>query len=524
MKSNVKEMLRHVWVYGLLFVTMVAVIALKKDYHMDEIYSYGLANNVGQTSIHPNYAPYIYENPADVYLDYMIIEDGEGFSIENCWYNQERESSPPLYYFAVHIASAVVALVAGERFSRWTAGSINLIFVLLTLYIFRKLLKQFGMKKGELTAASVFFALSPAVLSITSFFRMYAMADFAAILITYLIIHYRKRESWHFYIEMIAASIFAVLTQYYLIFYLFFISLIYGISLLIEKEWKKAGKYVLSMGAAGGLTIAIFPAIIEQLFGTGRGSEGLENFQRGFSEHWDYFKQYCSILNEQLFGGLFWIILAFVIAGLLYGLIKNKKCVVSADRVWDVCIGIFPIIFYVIIVSKVAPYRTDRYVMAMYAVSIAFMNILIKYILGICFADRKMLQISGLGVVCAILLLSVYKDFRWPYLYFKAGERIEKMEAYSEVDGLCVLDVGWKISGNFNEIIKLDTMTFFKDDISPLIEMEELKQKDKYILYVVENDPEEVISDICDICPQINASEYIGSSDYAEIYYLYNAN
>ena len=111
---KVKKLISKTWLYVLLFVVMVLTISMKKDYHMDEIYSYGLANNVGQTSIHPNYAPYTYENPADVYLDYMVVEEGEPFSIANCWYNQERESSPPLYYFAVHIMS----VFAGERCSR----------------------------------------------------------------------------------------------------------------------------------------------------------------------------------------------------------------------------------------------------------------------------------------------------------------------------------------------------------------------------------------------------------------------
>lgn len=521
MKNNMREIIRHVWIYVFFVFIMIAVIASKKDYHMDEIYSYGLANNVGHTSIHPNYAPYTYENPADVYLDYMIIEDGERFDIKNCWYNQERESSPPFYYFAVHIASALVALVAGERFSRWTAGVVNLVFVLLTLYLFRKLLKQFGVKERELTIASLFFALSPAILSIVSFFRMYAMADFAAILITYLILHYRKKETWCFYIAMIFASIFAVLTQYYLIFYLFFISLCYGISLLVEKEWKKVGKYVLTMGIAGGLTIAIFPAIIEQLFGQGRGSEGLENLQRGFVEHWDYLKQYCSILNAQLFGGYFWIILLVSIVGFIYGMIKFKKDCVIADRVWDVCIGVLPIIAYVVIVSKVAPYQTDRYVMAIYAISLAFLIIFIKYLLNICLVDKKNMRMCGLCAVCIVLLVAVYKNFGWPYLYLNADKRIEKISSYEGADGLCVLDVGWKISGNFNEIINIDTMTFFRDSIEDLVFMEELKNKEDYILYAVTVDPEEVIEDIFEICPQINSYEYIGKSDYAKIYYLY---
>ena len=99
----------------------------------------------------------------------------------------------------------------------------------------------------------------------------------------------------------------------------------------------KAVKYILAMEIAGELTIVIFPAIIEQLFGKGRGTEGLENLQRSFAEYWKYFKEYCGILNEQLFGGFFWIILVLIIMGLLYGLIK--KDIDVSDRVWDVCIG-----------------------------------------------------------------------------------------------------------------------------------------------------------------------------------------
>ena len=129
-----------------------------------------------------------------------------------------------------------------------------------------------------------------------------------------------------------------------------------------------------------------------------------------------------------------------------------------------------------------------------------------------------------MAAICVIMLLAIWKDFKWEYLYLKSEERIEKIASYSDADGLCVLDVGWKISGNFSEIIHLKTMTFFQDDIGTLNDMEELKSKDEYVLYALENDPEEIIEQIFEICPQIDQYEYIGSSDYAEIYYLYSSN
>lgn len=527
MKEKIREIGAKLWLYVLLLIVMVLVIATKKDYHMDEVFSYGLANNVGQTSIHPEFAPFTYENPAQIYLDYMVIQEGEGFDIGNCWYNQERESSPPLYYLAVHMMS----VFAGQRFTRWTAGVINLFFMIWTFYLFRKILGMFGVKGKKLTCFSLFFIASPAILSIVSFFRMYTMAIFFATLMTYLVLKYRKHESLRFYVFMTFAAIGGVLTQYYLIFYLFFLSLIYGISLLWEKEWGKAGKYIVTMAISGRLTCLIFPGIIPQLFTASRGTEGIENFQKGFDVHWQNFKEYCGIINEQLFGGLFVVLILAAVVLLIFGIFRRKKSPeteknlwMNGESVWNCALAFLPTAGYVLMVSMVAPYNTDRYVMAVFAMIIIFLLLGTDYVLEYCFAHKAAVKNGIFAAICAVLLFSIWKDFRWPYLYLNSAQRLEEMDAYSDVDGLCVLDVGWKISGNFNDIIKLGTMTFFENDISGLELMDELKEKDEYILYVVGNDPEQVIQQIYDICPQIDTADYLWTVDYAEIYHLYHKN
>ena len=521
MKFKLKEILAKTWIYALFIGIMILVISMKKDYHMDEVFSYGLANNVGQTSIHPDYAPHTYENPAEVFLDYMLIEEGEGFSISNCWYNQERESSPPLYYFTVHIMS----VFAGQRFSRWTAGVINLFYLSLTLCAFRDILKYFGIKGRKLTLFSLFFVLSPAILNDASFFRMYTMAIFFATWMSALILKYRKKENWKFYGQIIVAAVCGVLTQYYLIFYLFFISLIYGISLLAEKQWKKAGYYIGSMGVAGGLTYLIFPGIIAHLFSASRGAEGLENFQRGFEVHWQNLREYCQIVNEQLFGGFFWILLIAAAVILVVVVIKEKKTVKIPERIWDLCIGFLPTTGYILIVSKVAPYNTDRYIMAVFAMIIAAILLGLNWFFDVCLGSKQKIKHTAFILVCVGMLGSIWHGFRWPYLYLSAEEHINKIAEYSDVDGLCVLDVGWKISGNFIEMTKLGSLTFFQTEISALDVMEELKNKDEYILYVVEDcNAAEIMHQVYAICPQINAYEYIGDSDFAEIYHLYHEN
>lgn len=513
---NLKKMASRAWLYVLLFVVMVLTISMKKDYHMDEIYSYGLANNVGQTSIHPDYAPYTYENPADVYMDYMVVEEGEPFSIANCWYNQERESSPPLYYFAVYLVSFLVK----ERFSRWTAASINLIFMPLTFYIFRKILKMYGVKEKEQIIYSLFFIFSPAILNVVSFFRMYTMAMFAATWVTYLILRYRNKENLFFYGSMVVASILAALTQYYLIFYLFFISLIYGISLLCKKEWIKALKYIITMGIAGLGAYVIFPAMLDQLFSADRGAEGLDNLKQGFDVHWEHLKEYISILNDQVFGNLFLIVLAVFFACAVYGLIRKKTLITDSSRIWDLALMLIPSAFYIVIVAKVAPYQTDRYIVAVYAVVIAAFILALRKSINLLGIDKNAIKSVVIIATCGLVLCSAWKDFNWKYLYLNSEKFLAQLDEYSDTDCLCVLDYGWKISGNFNEMIKYDTVTFFQNEITELEMMEELKSKDEYILYVVAADPETVLNQVYEICPQIKSSEYLGKSDSSEIYYL----
>lgn len=522
MKIDFKKLFSKTWMYALMFIILVLAISMKIDYHMDEVFSYGLANNVGQTSIHPYYAPFTYNNTPDIFLDYMVIEEGEGFSISNCWYNQERESSPPLYYFAVHIMS----VFAGERFSRWTAASINLVFMVLTLYMFRKILELFKVEGKELNLFTLYFIFCPGILSIGTFFRMYAMAIFAAMTITYLILRYRNKENLWFYIGMILISTFAALTQYFLIFYLFFISLFYGITLLYRKEWFKAVKYVVSMAIAGGLSYVIFPAIIQQLFGEGRGSQGIDSFFAGFETYGEYLKKYVEIINKQLFGKL---LLYIVLIGVVFWVwrmftAKRDGRKFDLEKAETLFIAFVPSICYVMLVAKVAPYRADRYVMAVYGmVTMAFL-LGVRHVIHVLAKEKELLKKGSICAVCFVILVSIWKDFKWPYLFLSQKEFLATMDTYSDVDGLCMTDAGWRISGNFIEFTKFDSMTFFQGgDMSILGEMEELKNKDEFILYVVDYEPQQILDQIYEICPNVDTADWIGHSDASEVYHIYSS-
>lgn len=523
--NQIKKIFKTCWIYGLLLLVMIIAISLKKNYQMDEIYSYGLANNVGHTAIHPKFAPYTYENPGKAFLEYMVVEEGEPFSIGNVWYNQERESSPPFYYLAVYL----VCFWFKERFTRWSAGLVNLFFITLAMILFRKILKHFGVRDAELNLYSLFFMLSPAIINNVVLFRMYTMFLFEALFLTYVIIYYRRKENWKFYLLMILGSVLGVLTHYYMIFFLFFLSLVYGISLLVERAWLKAGKYILSMGIAGGLSYLIFPGMIFHLFTAGRGVEGLENLNSGWDIHLDNLKKYLEIINREFFGYRFkdfvLLILCIFVTGVVWHRNKIKEKLlgkIDADRVWDLLILVVPSICYVVMIAKVAPYQVDRYVMGTFGIIVITFLLTIRWVLNVCFEKRKKLKAIITIVICLITIFSILQTFPISYLYLGDEEFLDEMAQYSEVDGLCVTSEGWRISGNFNDMIKLGSLTFFQNEIETLEQMEDLKFKDEYILYVVDNDAEEIIQRIYEICPQITTYREIGKADAAYIYHLYS--
>lgn len=523
-KSKLKYLADKTWVYVLLLLVMIFAVSLKKNYQMDEIYSYGLANNVGQTAIHPKFAPYTYENPAQAFLEYMVIEEGEGFSISNCWYNQERESSPPFYYFAVHIAS----VFAGTRFTRWTGASVNLVFIVLALVMFRKILRHFGTTDCETNLYSVFFAISPAIINDVVLFRMYVMFLFEAMFLTYTVLHYKGKENWKFYILMILGSVFGVLTHYYMIFFVFFLSLVYGMTLLFERAWRKALKFIMTMAAAGGLAYLIFPGMIWHLFSAGRGEEGIQNLQGSATAHAEQLQGYLRILNREFFGYRFGWFLMVAVLLLVAGLLKHwkeRKQILGIKNdnmhVFDIAVLVIPSACYIVMIAKVAPYTVDRYIMGTFGLIIITFLLGLRELTKFCFSGKKIVGNAIMLVICVGTLVSVNREFHISYLYLGDQEFLETMDSYADVDALCVTSEGWRISGNFNDMIKLNSLTFFRNEIDTLASMESLKQKSEYILYVVDNDPETIIQRIYEICPQINASEYVAKADVAHIYHLY---
>lgn len=516
---HIKE--KVVILYVLFAIIQITVIGCKQNYHTDEIFTYGSANNIEGCTFTPEPAPYTYQPAGEAYKEYMCADRGKMFHFSSVWNNQASDVHPPLYYALIHIASSFYS----GRFTKWIAGGINIIFMLLTLAGIRKLLKEMDSSPQLCNIISIFFIASSGVLSATSFFRMYVMAMCEVVWITYLFIHYWRRENVRFYFIACLLSVAGTLTHYYFLVYLFFLSLFYCVGLLLEREIHKSIFYILTMGIAAAICIFSFPGMLFHIFGGyGRGQESFANMHRGTLNYWNNIKDYFDIMNWGLFGGMLGIIMLFA---MLYFVMAYKHDIsLRIKQRWRWILLIIPAFFYFILVSKIAIYNTDRYIVPIYAVTIVGV-----LLVGYRFLERilpKQKEIMNIFYVFLISIMIVYswRNCTWPYLYRDTEKAVDKIEEYGALDCLYVYQKGdeWKINCNFVEISKMSSITFFPGGLDILREMDQLKNQNQYLIYIVNADDEEVLEELKDICPQITDYEKLDGIGYASVYHVFGWN
>ncbi len=169
-------------------IASIIVISLKTNYHGDEIMSYGLANH--KDGIEMAFETGVTYKPSkDSFLEYMTVNKEYRFDYKIPYSNQIHDVHPPFYYYILHTISSVFP----GTFSKWYAGAINIVFILLAIRVFGELVSVFIKDdKNNKFILIMAFPLSAGVLNAIAFFRMYCMAMFWGLLITLIILNYSR--------------------------------------------------------------------------------------------------------------------------------------------------------------------------------------------------------------------------------------------------------------------------------------------------------------------------------------------
>ena len=368
----------------------------KTGMFIDEIYSYGLSNS--------HYAPYLSDLRGGELTDqiftqedidaYLTAGEDDRFDFGSVYYNQTRDVHPPLYYW---IFNAVSSVFPGSA-SKWIGLGINIVFYLLTLFVLCRLVLLLFGSLDNAAAVTALYGVSVLGLSTVMMIRMYTMLAFFTVLLALTAARLIRGKTGRAFWPLLTLVIFAgMLTQYYFVFYAFFLCAFIDIYLLIRKDFRSFLLFSLSALLGVGLLFAVFPAAWNQLFvGNGQvvgGSSVTEALldTSKYKEHLDAFWQAKTKLK-----GVTWVFYAVLLLFIpMIGRIV-KACKEKKIR-FDSLLVIIPAVPAFLLVAVLSPVQEHRYLY----------NLVPLFVLGVSFLFHVLETAAG--------------EFRFSYIVKKAA-------------------------------------------------------------------------------------------------------
>ena len=515
----------------LITVTMFVAVSQKEGFHEDEIYSFGSSNNkygdifyasgdrdatnrtvdkliIGDDfkSTFENYIYYkknpelfkevenkeiesetpVWKTPSDA-KDYLTVTEDEIFNYISPYYNQTRDVHPPLFYFLVHLVSSF----ALGSFSKYIIFSINLVFMLLTCLVLRKILKLYN-RDYLIVPVTILYGLSMGAISMVIFFRMYAMLTFFCMAYFYLTL---KIEKSNFKADkgtaflLCVTTVLGFLTQYYFCLFAVPVFLAMMIRMISLKKYKEIFHYAKYHVISAIIGILLFPSSINHIFFSSRGLNSLTNISY-FSQLNDFMER---ILYAFSFPRALGIIVFFV--ALSYIFIKFVKRTDNPEerttQLFNIMLIVVPIVVFILLVVKLSPSFNEKKYMVRYItpvlplIAISFTVMIDNIIRDLIGATPKNKSIIIYGVV---LLLTVTGFFTSSpsYLYKGYNKYLDIANEYKDLNYVYVYD------NYYTHLNSLPEMTIYnktliinmndEKQMETLKNDEELKNCDKFVL------------------------------------------
>lgn len=406
------------------------------------------------------------------------------FNFKALYYNQAKDSHPPVYYTFVHFAT----LLFGGQFSKYSAFVVNIIAFILSCFVIKKILKI--LDKEKLTIGTlIFYGLSMGTISMVIYQRMYMVLTLFILLYFYYNIKLYKNDfnlTKKDILKLGVITILGFLTQYYFAIYAFLMLFIIIIKMIKDKQYKTALKYIGIHILYAIIGIILFVPCINHLLSGDRGLANLEN-----TEYFKHLLQYVkhllfafTIQGDNLFSII--VIIAFFV-GIIYSIRKSKdKFIIILTSV--------PSIIYFLLVVKLTSFREFRYITTM----IPFVALTLIFILD----NLLNLKYKEIIIIAsATLLVATGFIFSKPkFLFEEYKEAIKIANENSNKSFIFIYD------NIFNHIQSVPEMMIYektmiinanKNELQYVINNNELNNEDSYILCIKEYmNNEEIIEQI----------------------------
>ena len=456
----------------MIFCVMMSVLVVnlfywgnkKEGFFGDELYSYHFVNQTDYPYITEDRGDETWMNSwhtSDYFLDYLTTDGEEAFDISATYLSIRKDVHPPLYYLLLKMFCSAFSLILPSVFSKWCGILLNISFFILTIPILFKLAEYLTKSSIFAIITCILYGFGIGAVSTVVFLRMYMMFTFFSVLFTYINALLWKRlweeksdSKTAVYAALCLATIMGFLSHYYFVVYAFFISVFIWVCSIIVKRYRFAIKYALTMAIGILGSFLIWPDMRNDIFTGYRGEEALENFAE--STDWSSFKELLSIANAELFGGCGGLLLIFFALALIYIVIsvwwnlekhitqegnirilcerkeKRKKAELQISYADIVIIQILlAVVCYIYLISKIAPYREDRYIFNTFPMIMLMTVYTVQKLLSALSADRtsRIIVLFAMLAVMAIGYISPGVN----YLYKGTKQNLNTANLYSDL-------------------------------------------------------------------------------------------
>ncbi len=522
-KTDIAKLAQTILVYAVSLVAMIVIISMKKNYHVDEMLSYTLANNL--TGWFDFYYGTTYDS-AELFRANYSADTYHMFNYPMVWSNQASDCHPPLYYAILHTICSITKGVVSD----FQVGLINVVFCLLTIFLMRKILRLlwqcFVKDRKEdsiiIDIISMVFALMPGVLNNVSFFRMYVMAMCMVTWSTYSLLNMVRLSLSDEKVKpsdianLFFSTYLAVLTHHYCTMYLVIINLTVAVVILFNKNMKVLLWQVGISLAAALCGLGTFPAMINQVLSSDRGEDVKENLASVSSAaYMEQLKEFFRMANKNLFGGLLPLLLVGLIVAVVLGFVLKNDRNKNRELVEYLLIMLIPSIGYMLILSKITVYLDQRYLFPLYGVLYAALALSVIMAL-IVFVKNRFALIGICAAVSVLSLVIAYNKPEFLFLYRDNTTPEAIAENYEDLDSIVLSNSGWRCVTLYK--ILTNNVTFSREDDHSSLYNAGLIDLDEAIVYVLD---EAAVQSLVAEMPNVENYDTIGGHLYFTAYHVY---
>lgn len=432
--SHIKKNLRYTPLVIAVFASVLVSVLFsfyKSGYHVDEVWTYGLANSYHKPFLDGTGRDddSIHISSGDDYTKYLTTDNSDRFKFESVVYNQERDVHPPLFYFVIHLISSIFP---GE-FNKWIGIVPNLLYLVITLIFIYLITQKLTSNKLLPVISTLLYGLSVGAVDTSTYIRMYMMMTMFVTIFSYL--HLRlvvdKAYNTRLLIALSLTTFLGIFTQYYFIIFAAVVGILTFIYLLISKQFNRLWKYCLAMLSALVAMLLIYPTAYKTMLGINELQLGYNHAQYAMSalESSDNsLIQFVYFVNMEIFGGMLKPLIIILLVILLVVVIKRLFTIKFSSQ--SISIKLAPklsnsitihnniiiatllftaTIAYIAVVSKISYLKGDRYIFCVYPIVVIISVLLIHKIVHLV-TTNKIASIVTI-VVTLVLLIGQYAWF-----------------------------------------------------------------------------------------------------------------